>query len=535
MPKNVLIATLGESPIVVTSMVQALQTKKGMKIDQLYVIHPPNNERYITDAYQLVADHLEGQCVVSPCPLGCSDTNSIEASMEFLQVLSDLIQSHEHERNNVYLSLAGGRKNMSALMAVTCQFFSCVQGLYHILDQHENSSTPNFYSTEDMWLKYDKTARRDMLSPPAQDLILVEIPYPQLSNDVALLGHFSRTQSNPNAPIPVEIKEVLDPFYREIFQKKKTNLFDVYLSEETHNFYEKNGSDRQRLRSYFRSMRDPCALSHHKHDFKGDRTKTDCTCFKKARTQLRLFYYQNESKVVVATITGHRTEQQYKNIINGRQQLYSRNHPAHIHSNKLEEDSILIAPLGKSPMVVTQTFALLSKREGANIEKVIVVHPQNSEISNGVEVLEYAFKKKHVDFNAVPIDTQDVASHNDCKIYLKTLVDVINKAQIDNPDKSIYLSLSGGRKGMAALTLFAAQQANIDAVYHTLITDVNHEKKIEEETTLTALQNLSRKKKAQRLFLDDYEESKFELFRVPVIPISINSAAPPASSTANEE
>ena len=514
MGQNVLIATLGESPIVVTSMVKALQTKKDMKIDQLYVIHPPNNERYIRDAYQLVADHLEEQCVVSPCTLGFSDTNSTEASMEFLRILSDLIQTHERAENNVYLSLAGGRKNMSALMAVTCQFFPCVQGLYHILDKRENSSTPNFHSTEDMWLRHEPKERHDMLSPDAEDLILVEIPYPQLSND----------------------KEVLDPFYREIFEKKKTNLFDVYLSEETHKFYQKNGSDKQRLRSYFRSMRDPAALSHHKHDFKGDKTKTDCICFKKSETQLRLFYYQNASKVVVATITGHRSESQYQRIINGKRQLYSQDHPAYIHSNELEEDSILIAPLGKSPMVVTQTFTLLSKREGTNISKVIVVHPNNAEIRNGVEVLEEAFEEKGVSFNPVQIDAiEDVASNNDCQIYLRKLVSVIKKDQNNNPDKSIYLSLSGGRKGMAALTLFAAQNANIDAVYHTLITDINLEKKIEEETTLEKLDNLTDEDTVRCLFLDDYDESKFELFRVPVIPISINSAGkPPVSLTANE-
>ena len=72
---------------------------------------------------------------------------------------------------------------------------------------------------------------------------------------------------------------------------------------------------------------------------------------------------------------------------------------------------------------------------------------------------------------------------------------------------------------MAALTLFAAQQANIDAVYHTLITDIELEEKIEEETTLDTLRSLTRSKRIERLFLNVYDESKFELFRVPVIPL----------------
>ena len=221
----------------------------------------------------------------------------------------------------------------------------------------------------------------------------------------------------------------------------------------------------------------------------------------------------------------------------GHKSFIAKNHPSCIHSNKLEEDSILIAPLGKSPMVITQTFKLLSKNEGVNIQKVIVVHPKNAEIRNGVKALEDAFKKKlnlkpgSNFFQAVQIqEITDVASDSDCRIYLKKLVSVIKDAKTEHPDKSIHLSLSGGRKGMAALTLFAAQEANIDAVYHTLITDTCLEEKIEKETTLDELNKLPSDDQSRRLFLDDYDPSKFELFRVPVVPISIPTVQPKSVS-----
>ena len=512
MERNVLIATLGESPIVVTSMVDALQAKEGVKIDQLHVIHPPNTEKLITDAYQLVADHLGDQCSVNPCELSFPDTNTSEASIEFLQILSDLIQRHEHEQDNVFLSLAGGRKNMSALMAVTCQFFSCVRGLYHILDRHENNPEKrNFYSTEELWLNFEEAEQRaQKLSPPAEDLILVDIPYSPLSNNVDLSKYLSELDGEPA------------PFYREVLQKKKADLLDVYLSEEAAEFYEKNGSDRQRLKSYFRSMRDLESLAKHKHSFKSNKTKTDCTCFKKSRTQLRLFYYQTNSKIVVATITGHRTEAEYNRIINGDRQLRSKDHPAHVHFNELEEDSILIVPLGKTPMVVTQTFKLLAERESVNINKVIVVYPNNGEIRNGVRLLQNAFKNIGCTVKPIPIDNvTDITSRHDCNLFLEKLVSVIQAEKTDNPHNSIRLSLSGGRKGMAALTLFAAQQANIDAVYHTLITDDALEKQIEEETKIDKLRRLPRDKRLDHLFLHAYDESKFELFRVPVIPTAV--------------
>ena len=532
MAKNVLIATLGESPIIVTSMVKALQVKKGVRIDQLHVIHP-QSEKLIDLGYDIVEEHLEGQCVVVSCPLPFPDTSSHETSMEFLQNLSGLIQSHEHEGNNVYLSLAGGRKNMSALMAVTCQFFKCVRGLYHILDKHEDNSTKrNFHSIE-AFFDFGDEERNEKLSPPAEDLILVEIPYPHLSNSVALRRYFSETQADPNEPTPVEIEGELDAFYREIFQKENREIFQkiellgVYLSEEAHRRYKKvgGGEKSKRLKNCFRSMQNPQTLEKHTHPLSN--SKTDCKCFKMGDTDERLFYYQTDSRIVAATITPH--DEEYKQIANGNKPLWSHDHPAVVPSSELEDDSILIAPLGKSPMVVTQTFTLLSKCEGAKIKKVVVVHPKNAEIRNGVNLLREAFRQKGRKqgferlkdpnfFQPIEIkDIQDLASDDDCKTYLEELVSVIETAQ----SKSIYLSLSGGRKGMTALTLFAAQHANIDAVYHTLITDIDLEKKIEEETTVTTLQSLSsRAKKVQRLFLDTYDESKFELFRVPVIPIN---------------
>ena len=529
MAKNVLIATLGESPIVVTSMVKALEAKKKISIDLLYVIHP-EDEKLIDLGYDMIIEHFKDQCCVTQRILPFPDTNSYETSMAFLQILSGLIESHE--KDNVYLSLAGGRKNMSALMAVTCQFFECVRGLYHILDKHEdNPNTRNFHFIEEL-CDFEKAKRKEKLSPPAEDLILVEIPYPRLSNGIALRKYFSETQTDPNVPTPVEIEGELDAFYREIFQKEKTELLDIYLSEEAYERYPiaVSGDKSKLLKNCFRSMRNPQTLKKHIHSLPN--AKTDCKCFKMGNTDERIFYYQIDSSVVTATIVQHDNE--YKRIANGKKSLWSQCHPAFIHSSELKEDSILIAPLGKSPMVVTQTFTLLSKRERANIKKVVVVHPKNADIRNGVGLLKDAFKEKqNLKSNEIPNffqsieirDIIDITSQADCETYLKELVSVIEKQQADNPDKSIYLSLSGGRKGMTALTLFAAQQANIDAVYHTLITDIALEKKIEEETTLTELQGLTRFEKVQRLFLDDYCESKFELFRVPVIPLQLTEGS----------
>ncbi len=522
MAKNVLIATLGESPIVVTSMVHALKRKNNLTINQLHVIHP-RGERLIDIGYDLIKEHLQEKCIITQSVLPFSDVNSLETSIEFLRVLSDSIQTHDEARDHVYLSLAGGRKNMSALMAVTCQFYECVRGLYHILDKYEDDpDNQNFHSIEALF-DFEEDIRGEKLSPPVDSLILVEIPYKQLPSGVTLRQYFSEVQFDPDDPSFIEIDDELEGFYREILQQEKTDLLEVYLSKVAYEQFKAigGGSTQKQLMNCFRSMQYSQLLESRGKSLRN--AKTDCTPFKMGRTAERPFYYRTNGDVVVCEIALKNTT--YEAVTNGKKEIWSKKHDKFLHVNELNntENSILIVPLGKTPMVVTQTFALLSTREEANIEKVIVIHPKIAEIRNGVRLLQTAFKQKGFDRTITPIqidDIQDVASKNDCDVYLEKLTNIIKDVQTGNPNISIHLSLSGGRKGMAALTLFAAQQANIDTVYHTLITDADLEEKIEKETTLAELRRLKRIQQAQRLFLDDYDQSKFELIRVPVVPIS---------------
>ncbi len=521
---NVLIATLGESPIAVSSMVHALQTQKNLTIDELHVIYP-RGDKLIDVGYELLKEYLNGTCPVIESTLPFPDVNSQEASIEFLRILSASIQMHEDVGDHVYLSLAGGRKNMSALMAATCQFFECVRGLYHILDRYENDpDRQNFHSIEAL-IGFEDHKQSEKLNPPAGELILVEIPYQQSSNGVALWQYFSDIASNPGARPPIEISDEFEDWADQIRQPGH----DVYLSKEAHEFYQdavkkgtlKKGTAKN-LKNCFRSMRNSDNLQTHNHSLSS--SNTDCICFKMGDTDERLFYYRIDSGIVIAKIMLH--GKIYDNIANGKEPLCSADHPSHIHLNEIKEKgkekSALIAPLGKTPMVVTQTFVLLSKIEGADIEKVIVIHPQNAEIRKGVNLLETAFGNKFLNRTITHIqidDIQDVASTDDCNVYLEKLIEVITNERAGNPNINIHLSLSGGRKGMAALTLFAAQRANIDAVYHTLIMDAKLEEQIERETTLTELNKLSRREQVKRLSLDSYDQSQFELVRVPVVPI----------------
>ena len=312
---NVLIATLGESPIVVTSMVHALKNQKNLTIDELHVIYP-RGDKLIDFGYDLLKEHLNGTCTVSESTLPFPDVNSHEASIEFLRILSESIQTHEDVGDHVYLSLAGGRKNMSALMAATCQFFECVRGLYHILDKNENDPTQqNFYPIEALF-DFEKNQRSEKLNPPADELILVEIPYQQSSNGVALWEYFSEIASNPDARPPIEINDELKDWGRKIHPQEENNVLDVYLSKNAYNQFieEITDSAQEAFMNCFRSMKNSKSLRLRSK--KIITAKSDCKRFKLGRTAERPIHYRTNGNVVVCELAQKNTT--YKAFCNGK-------------------------------------------------------------------------------------------------------------------------------------------------------------------------------------------------------------------------
>jgi CRISPR-associated protein (TIGR02584 family) len=115
---------------------------------------------------------------------------------------------------------------------------------------------------------------------------------------------------------------------------------------------------------------------------------------------------------------------------------------------------------------------------------------------------------------------RDVDSYQTSEKYRDFIIKTVADLRQNNPDKQIALSLSGGRKGMSALTLFAAQGAGVSQVYHTTITDPDYEQVVLQETATDQLALLSREKLAQTLFLDKYDLAKFTLFEIPVISLA---------------
>ncbi len=268
---NVLIATLGESPIVVTAAVKALRERESsaIHIDIVEVLYPGiDSERLIGLGYDMIEDHLHDRCEVRPLRLNFADTNTKAASIEFLQTLSGLLETHERNHDAVYLLVAGGRKNMSVLLAVITQFYPCVKGLYHLLDKHENDPAQrNFHSVEA--LMENEAQRSQWLSPAAEDLILVELPYQPLAEATTLRKWLSKQEHGED--IPIEVSAEAESFFGHIFQQAKpvTTPLAVYLTETAYIQYcdwiNNGNSRRERIDTYLKLMADIHWLKNSRH------------------------------------------------------------------------------------------------------------------------------------------------------------------------------------------------------------------------------------------------------------------------------
>ena len=110
---KVLIATLGESPIIVTAMYDLLKKEKELVIDKVVVLQPQGGT--IPLAFELIREALQDRCEVIAEPLGFEDADDEAKSFIFLHTLYRLL--NDERENAVYLSLAGPYSSRFSLVS----------------------------------------------------------------------------------------------------------------------------------------------------------------------------------------------------------------------------------------------------------------------------------------------------------------------------------------------------------------------------------------------------------------------------------
>jgi hypothetical protein len=539
---KVLVAPLGDSPIVVSAMVEALERHPSgpqVHIDLVEVIYPEGHgSQAIGFGCDLIKEALQGRCEVREHPLDFADANTEERCIDYLHTLDEVLEMHAND--DVYVSLSGGRKSMAALTAVITQFHPQIRGLYHVLDKHEHDvARRHFRSNEELCATSVEQRRASML-PPVEDLGLVDIPFQPMAKASELRRYLKRRDVAPGA---IEIDDQGQAFLEHLFgPPAPTERLEMRVSSIASEQYAKFGSNvAEEFSNCFRSMSQPKLLSSDKH------LHGTCTAHGRTyhfykpggHTRVRPFFYTEPkditgwphsevTRVVIAALAVHNADYDC-----GKLAALGPFDAAYTLEDLPHRKAILLAPVGESPMVATQTYALLREREHVDIERVVLIYPgDDPPIRNGVRRVKELFTDRGLDHirgaataqvDVVPIGgLQDIDSREACERYGQALAEAIAWLRQRYPEQALHLSLSGGRKAMAALTYFAAQRAGLSRVWHTTISDIELEERVERETAAQTLGDLTPAERAERLFLRAYstERDKFTLFSVPVIPLA---------------
>lgn len=553
---NVLIATLGDSPIVVTSMYDLLTKPEGppeerTTIDRVVVLYSKGKKR--EDGYMAIDEGFKGRCPVEAVELSIEDADTDKNCFIFLHELFNVLEACKDQGDTVYLSLAGGRKNMAVLAALVAPFFSCVKKLYQVIDGGEFTDRANFIPANELVKLYESNKLeqlRALMHPDIKKLYLVPIPFDNAlrvpasyvddllqksPEELQDLWNQDPTEAermlfNLQIAKPAALGDILKIMLTEKAQEELERLLSRAPSQATDFLY------CMRSMQYAQLLKDT-DCKHMLTDNNNPRSFPSYV-YRKGNTTERPFFHTEPGdimhypentvgRVVVERFARHRNRTEYipsvgELLATPYTQGQDLIELERIFAERRSQQSILVVPMGTLPMIATQLYTLLTKREHRKIERVILIYPGDAgAVRNSVETAKQAFKKEKISCDDIPVEgLRDILSRKDCECYQKALEDLINDLRLNNPGARIDLALTGGRKGMAVLALFAAQRTQLREIFHTLVADEELNEKLA-KMDANYFRGESLQKRQDILFLRAYKanESVFRLFKVPIGPL----------------
>ena len=193
---NVLIVSLGKSPGVVTSAVDAL-AREGVKVNKVVTITTQSGDtcskdikgnvvkgqggyvEFLISEFETYPEYKDIEYIYD-----CNDSCDIENKSEcddFLRLAVKHIKDYNQKGYEVYVCIAGGRKSMSALLTIAVQFFGA-KTLFHvaIMDPNELSIIDD-YDGKLATLRGDK--KEKILHPKSAEI--VPLPFCDISQFIS--------------------------------------------------------------------------------------------------------------------------------------------------------------------------------------------------------------------------------------------------------------------------------------------------------------------------------------------------------------
>jgi hypothetical protein len=214
-------------------------------------------------------------------------------------------------------------------------------------------------------------------------------------------------------------------------------LLDVYLSQTAYRRYQElpKGSERRaNFAKCLRYMQDPYVHKDHLHGTFGATDKT-FHFFKLRRTVERPFYYTSpnpihlfpQKPVDTVIVCGLAIEQPNGSYDPSAESLQHEadtipyKHLSELDTNK----AALLVPIGETPMIVTQTYTLLSAE--MDIAPVVVLYLESHAPGrSGAHLLADLFDRRGISFEQHPIQNlSDLDSADACQTYSQHIINVI--------------------------------------------------------------------------------------------------------------
>lgn len=221
--QTVLISSLGESPAVVTEAIDKLEQEEDIRFTQ--VITLGTNEYEVRQGVDILSEHIpihyNRRIIYYHDAIEATDVLTEKDNLDYLSLVAKTLKAYRRF-SDIYVSLAGGRKTMSALMALAVQIYGA-KLLCHVvhlcMDQYLQCKM------EARHMKRYPEEQTALLHPPLEELEVVRLPvvslFPLLNDFLNALGGQSIGAIDKTARVLLEDARLIE---REGSEWKVTGL-----------------------------------------------------------------------------------------------------------------------------------------------------------------------------------------------------------------------------------------------------------------------------------------------------------------------
>ncbi|MGA2402984.1 MAG: CRISPR-associated ring nuclease [Syntrophobacteraceae bacterium] len=519
-----LIASMGQSPAVITETLDHLRDNKHLIFDRLVILVPGKLRlaRAIKAAGFL--EHRKDFSLLTSSSANpdypreilwrtgdglLDDLEDISSETEATAFYRAVVQATSDYCywEDVYYAIAGGRKSMAALMVLAAQILP-VKGIFHILLNDSiliANKTALSLRDDDTLLEFltevegsDAPDIQAAFHPGSQATTLVEIPF-RCSFDRNIIDS-----------VMAELQKAANPITFDDVRRAIFNYCGVKPQFQAPPCVSQNYKDspkrldhpkciltddekrlaKQLSDALMRAIPQICETEHH---FGGDRKSKDAStgphCYDR---HIHGMTSRFETMFPISSVPPSRVRLHIITTATNQYQmdfLWQRI-LEHCGVASVPAPAVLISTLGESPGVVTSAVHFYEhvRTPAVVMKQVVVVAPQNEGIRrNCRDLLERQACLQHR-MSYEEFAAHDIRGQKDLDRFMEKMKEIVDRYVMDG--YRIYLNLAGGRKVMSAALLLLAQLHPVEEAFHLSILDKNLDRDIERHGTWDHLKEL---------------------------------------------